>query len=224
MIDLSGQRFGKLVVKHRAENSARGAARWVAICECGGYTTAESTDLQRGHTTSCGCARDEGSVALGDRLEALTRNPDNQFVHGSRFQAGRAPVDIGRYLGLHPSTVWLWYAGKRKVPARHLPQLAQFFDMTVDQLLDGQQVTESSNVRAAYPAYDAGGKYALDVKPRHELYCLLCARGIGKDGVLMDTDQLPQRIVPCEHCGGAMLARRVEDSGLERLMRQQVAA
>lgn len=33
--DLTGQRFGKLVVTGQAESSARGQRRWICKCDCG---------------------------------------------------------------------------------------------------------------------------------------------------------------------------------------------
>lgn len=68
------------------------------------------------------------------------------------------------------------------------------------------------------------GVDALDVRPRYEVYCLLCARGLGQYGELVDTDNLPTRIWPCHHCGGSLLVRRVDDSGVERMMRQRELA
>ena len=56
-IDLTGQRFGQLVVARRAEKSAgSGQARWECICDCGGTTITHGSNLRRGQTTSCGCA------------------------------------------------------------------------------------------------------------------------------------------------------------------------
>ena len=55
--DLTGRRFGKLtVVRLSEERNKRGAARWVAKCDCGNTITANSWDLIGGRTRSCGCA------------------------------------------------------------------------------------------------------------------------------------------------------------------------
>ena len=56
--DLSGQRFGRLVVVERVAN--RGTlAMWRCICDCGKETTVYATNLRRGFTKSCGCYRRE---------------------------------------------------------------------------------------------------------------------------------------------------------------------
>lgn len=62
-VDLSGQRFGKLVVLELSEKSRNGTAKWLCRCECGVEKVLFSTVLKRGQT-SCGCeARAAISVA-----------------------------------------------------------------------------------------------------------------------------------------------------------------
>lgn len=56
LIDLTGQRFGRLTVIGRAENNTRtGHPMWRCLCDCGQETTVFGGDLRRGHTLSCGC-------------------------------------------------------------------------------------------------------------------------------------------------------------------------
>lgn len=57
-IDLSGQRFGHLVViepvqKRAADNSVR----WLCKCDCGEFATVSSNKLRMGCSTSCGCQK-----------------------------------------------------------------------------------------------------------------------------------------------------------------------
>ena len=59
LIDLTGQRFGRLVVKSRAENSKSGKARWNCVCDCGRETKVKGSLLKNGKTKSCGCLRKE---------------------------------------------------------------------------------------------------------------------------------------------------------------------
>lgn len=54
---LIGQRFGRLKVVSRAQNSAAGQARWTCECDCGGTTVSMTTKLRSGHTQSCGCVK-----------------------------------------------------------------------------------------------------------------------------------------------------------------------
>ena len=62
MIDLVGQRFGRLVVTERVENSKDGQAKWKCKCDCGNDCIAFGNNLRRGHTTSCGCLNDEKRI------------------------------------------------------------------------------------------------------------------------------------------------------------------
>lgn len=54
-IDLSGKRFGKLVVIKREENASNGDARWLCKCDCGKHKIIRGTALNHGLTVSCGC-------------------------------------------------------------------------------------------------------------------------------------------------------------------------
>ena len=58
VIDLTGQRFGKLTVVEKSTfNNFRTNVLWRCRCDCGNETTAWSYALRRGDTTSCGCNR-----------------------------------------------------------------------------------------------------------------------------------------------------------------------
>lgn len=52
-IDLTGQRFGKLIpIKYFTE---QGKTYWQCQCDCGNITTVARNNLVNGHTSSCGC-------------------------------------------------------------------------------------------------------------------------------------------------------------------------
>lgn len=55
LLDLSGQRFGLLVVTHRVATSRPGNARWACLCDCGNETSVLSNHLRCGRIKSCGC-------------------------------------------------------------------------------------------------------------------------------------------------------------------------
>lgn len=59
-IDLTGERFGKLVAVSRAPNVIYGASSktaWRCVCDCGGKVTVETGSLRRGKTTKCWTCR-----------------------------------------------------------------------------------------------------------------------------------------------------------------------
>lgn len=74
-IDLTGQRFGKLVVIKQSENR-NGRTAWLCKCDCGNTKVVRSIELRRGDTISCGCYRkDHPSVFYdlnGKRYGRLT--------------------------------------------------------------------------------------------------------------------------------------------------------
>jgi hypothetical protein len=62
LIDLTGQRFGKLTALKRDENPHKGNARWLCQCDCGGISATRSNKLISGHTKSCGCLQRENTT------------------------------------------------------------------------------------------------------------------------------------------------------------------
>lgn len=58
-LDLAGKKFGKLTVIERAGATNSGTALWRCECKCGNPFIANATQLRRGDTVSCGCAKPE---------------------------------------------------------------------------------------------------------------------------------------------------------------------
>ena len=65
-IDLTGQRYGRLVVVDRMGSNEYGQAEWLCVCDCGNKVTVQGRSLKTGHTKSCGCLRRD----LGQTLNA----------------------------------------------------------------------------------------------------------------------------------------------------------
>jgi len=57
--DITGRRFGRLVVKGRADSNGRPA--WHCHCDCGKQCVVVGEDLRSAKTRSCGCLRAEAS-------------------------------------------------------------------------------------------------------------------------------------------------------------------
>lgn len=58
-LNLISKRFNRLTVTRRAANSSSGKTRWVCRCDCGTKVTVIGTDLNSGHSQSCGCLHRE---------------------------------------------------------------------------------------------------------------------------------------------------------------------
>ena len=55
-IDITGHRFGRLVVLRKSEpKKGYHGAMWECMCDCGTVTIANGQNLKSGNTTSCGC-------------------------------------------------------------------------------------------------------------------------------------------------------------------------
>jgi hypothetical protein len=62
-MDLTGQRYGRLTVKHRLGQS------WLCVCDCGKEKRVLQLSLRSGATQSCGCLAREMLIAR-NRLAA----------------------------------------------------------------------------------------------------------------------------------------------------------
>lgn len=69
LIDMTGRRFGRLVVIEYVGLDSRHQALWSCKCDCGNVITARGYNLRRGITQSCGCLQKErASEASVDNL------------------------------------------------------------------------------------------------------------------------------------------------------------
>ena len=64
VIDMTGKRFGRLVVLSREPNDRHGFAVWKAICDCGNTTIVLGISLRRGAIRSCSCFQKEIASAM----------------------------------------------------------------------------------------------------------------------------------------------------------------
>ena len=55
--DLSGQRFGKLIVLKYVGNNRYQQSLWECLCDCGSVVTVNRVGLKSGGTKSCGCIK-----------------------------------------------------------------------------------------------------------------------------------------------------------------------
>lgn len=57
--DMTGLRFGMLLVVERGENTPKGQAQWWCQCDCEEMKLVEGASLRNGNSTSCGCKRSQ---------------------------------------------------------------------------------------------------------------------------------------------------------------------
>jgi hypothetical protein len=94
--DLTGQRFGKLLVLHRRRNvDDYGRIRWVCLCDCGKQHEAAGYTLRDRTTKQCkGCSSRHGGLSVKYRHEyncwaAMLTRCLNEKYGGFKYYGGR---------------------------------------------------------------------------------------------------------------------------------------
>ena len=100
--DLTGKRFGKLLVLGEPQNGTRGTV-WKCLCDCGTICYKVSADLVNGNTKSCGCYKADLHSTMNDltgqtfgELTALfsdTVAKDGQRIWHCRCSCGKE-IDV----------------------------------------------------------------------------------------------------------------------------------
>lgn len=72
LIDLTEQRFGRLVVIRRNGKNKHNHVIWLCLCDCGTEINVISDRLRNGNTKSCGCFRREINTKHGHRTRIKT--------------------------------------------------------------------------------------------------------------------------------------------------------
>ena len=86
LINLTGQKFGRLTVIKREYPNRNKKPQWLCKCECGTEKIIDGASLRTGHTKSCGCLQKETVENIGNlnkldlglsSFHALIRNYKN---------------------------------------------------------------------------------------------------------------------------------------------------
>lgn len=101
IIDLTGQKFGKLTVIELAGTDKYGTALWKCKCNCGNMKIVRSVNLKNGYTVSCGCIRanDLTGKRFG-RLVVLVRCPVEYTKSGNRVFKWKCKCDCGNVVNV----------------------------------------------------------------------------------------------------------------------------
>lgn len=111
-LDISGQRFGKLVAIERSERkTTKGQYYWICKCDCGNYTEAVPSNLKHGHVTSCGCVSRQSHSDVMKRWH--DEHPENRQTHGlSSTRLFVVWADMRARCGNENSTNYRNYGGR----------------------------------------------------------------------------------------------------------------
>ena len=111
-IDLTGQRFGRLIVLEKLPERRRQSVCWLCRCNCGNKHVAITAELRKGRTNSCGCLQREG---VAERSRKRIRHGylrDGQIP--PEYNAYRAARQRSRY----PKSKFFEYYGGRGIEFR----------------------------------------------------------------------------------------------------------
>ncbi len=103
LIDLAGQRFGKLTVLSKENAQKDGHTRWQCRCDCGNVCTVTSFALRKGKIKSCGCGRrkDITGQRFG-KLTAIKRTERFTFQSGRKKFLWECRCDCGETVYMLP--------------------------------------------------------------------------------------------------------------------------
>jgi Staphylococcus phage HNH endonuclease len=94
-VDLTGQRFGRLLAFRCVEINARKEAVWLCGCDCGATARATVARLRAGDTRSCGCLR---------RIHGHAGK--NWSARSPEYRAWRNMRDRARQYGIRVASKW----------------------------------------------------------------------------------------------------------------------
>lgn len=77
-IDLTGRRFGKLVVLSRADDK-KGQVMWNCLCDCGNERIVNGGNLRNGRTISCGCYRKQCEMERAKQKETHAESKERLY-------------------------------------------------------------------------------------------------------------------------------------------------
>lgn len=112
IVDLTGKRFGRLVVIRCTGSRKQGKRRfkfWLCQCDCGGFTEVRTAHLTTGQTSGCGCKQKlpKGESAFNALLASYKRNAKsrNLTFNLTKGQFKRLTQEPCFYCGTEPSMV-----------------------------------------------------------------------------------------------------------------------
>lgn len=87
LIDLTGQRFGRLLILSKDQENKNGQARWLCKCDCGNEKVIVGTYIRSGLTQSCGCLNREISSKIHSTHGQTQGSTTSKKIITSEYQA-----------------------------------------------------------------------------------------------------------------------------------------
>jgi hypothetical protein len=94
LIDITGQKFGRLTVLEKLPPRVGGGSLWLCVCDCGNLCERIGSSLRRGGTPSCGCFQSEWASKMGANRAFIAKRSEKTVTHGAK----RGGVITAEYL------------------------------------------------------------------------------------------------------------------------------
>lgn len=152
LVDVTGQRFGRLTVLGRSDRKSSAGALWACVCDCGGETVTTSLRLRKGHTTSCGCVK-RSKISTAKLIHGYAQKRDGTY---------RSWKEMRQRCNNSNNHKWKWYGGRGITVCERWSDFTLFLaDMgqrpvgtSIDRI-DSDGNYEPSNCRWATPKQQA---------------------------------------------------------------------
>jgi hypothetical protein len=160
LVDLTGQRFGKLLVLKRAEkpNNVKGTqAYWECLCDCGKIKIVMGSNLRRGLTTSCGQCNEVTIGRVFGKLTVVEFVGTHTQPSGAKIKMWRCACECGGFT--ITSTANLLSSHSKSCGCSRLDNLiGQRFGFV--EVLDRAETASDKNTRWNCLCHNCGGRFS----------------------------------------------------------------
>lgn len=176
-VDLSGKRFGKLVViEDSGSRSSAGSVMWVCRCDCGNMKTVRSSALTFGETSSCGCGMSRKIDLSGQRFGRLLVVEDTGEKYNSMGVMWLCQCDCGNTTVVGNTSLVRGYTSSCGCLRRELATIQS----TIHGMSKTREYINAQNMKRIEMKRGLDSEWTYDMSIRlSELFpqCVLCGSG-----------------------------------------------
>ena len=163
IIDIKGQRFGRLTAVQMLGLDQHHKTRWLCRCDCGGETITTITTLRRGSSQSCGCfqrerAGDANRTHGASRLEieyrtwsSMIRRCHNPNTKDFKNYGGRGIKVCPEWRASYPA--FLTHVGRRPSPGHSIDRINNDGDYCPGNVRWVTRAEQMRNKRPSIPTW-----------------------------------------------------------------------